>query len=90
MTYNEFKRQAGKAGLSVREFAETIKLTPNSVTNYAMRNEVPTHLAIIVTLMGEMAEHGLDFKKALGRIGIEPNKPRGARQFGRSSEPAST
>jgi hypothetical protein len=83
MNYNEFRRQLGKAGVRTREFAELLKLHPNSITNYATQGEVPSHLAIIVTLMGEMAEKGLDFRSALTRIQIQPNKPRGAGTHGR-------
>lgn len=83
MTYEEFRRQLGKAGITSREFAELIKLNPNSITNYAKQGEVPTHLAIIVSLMGDMAEHGLDFRAVLSRIEIEPNRPRGGASKGR-------
>lgn len=65
MTYTEFKRQLGKAGLTVRAFAALMGQTPNSITNYASKGEVPTHLAIIAVLMAEMADAGLDYTKAL-------------------------
>lgn len=48
MTYDEFKRQLGKAGLTAREFAYLIRLNPNSITNYARKGNVSSHLAIIV------------------------------------------
>jgi len=83
MTYDEFKRQMGKAGITARELATLIKLSPNSITNYSRQGVVPSHLAVIVTLMGEMAENNLDFRPALARIDIEPNKPRGAAAKGR-------
>lgn len=83
MTYIEFKRQLGKASINVRQFAELIKLNPNSITNYAKQGEVPSHLAIIATLMGEMADQGLDFRTSLSRIDIEPNRPRGVASEGR-------
>lgn len=78
MTYEEFRRQLGKAGLTAKEFAELVKLNSNSITNYAKSGEVPSHLAVIAALLGEMAEHKIDFRDALSRIEIEPNKPRGA------------
>ncbi len=78
MKYEEFRRQLGKAGLSAGEFADLVKLNRNSVTNYAQNGTVPTHLAVIVTLLGEMAERKIDFKDVLSRIEITPNKPRGA------------
>ncbi len=70
MTYTEFKRQLGKAGLTVRAFAALLGQTPNSITNYASKGEVPTHLAIIATLMAEMVDAGLEFRVALKRGGL--------------------
>ena len=35
-------------------------------------------MAVIATLMGEMRENQLDFKKLLNNIDISPNKVRGA------------
>lgn len=78
MTYEEFQRQLGKAGISVKEFAELLGMNRNSITNCSVRAEIPSHLAVIAALMAEMAEHQLDFKKALSRIEIAPKKPRGA------------
>lgn len=83
MTYNEFRRQIGKAGLTIKEFAELIKQTPNSITNYAGHNEVPSHLAIISALMGDMAEAGHDFRVTLSRIQFDAGKPRGGATKGR-------
>ena len=80
MTYAEFQRQLGKAGLTIRDFADLIKMHRTSVTNYKRDGEVPAHLAIIATLMGEMAEHKIDFREALSRIDVLSKKPRGAGQ----------
>lgn len=71
MTYDEFRRQLGKAGLSVKEFAGLVRLRPNSVTNYARVGEVPSHLAVIAVLMGEMADNKLDFKARLASVDID-------------------
>src|SRR3989344_2459701 len=60
MNYIEFQRQLGKAGLNIREFASLVKMNSNSVTNCAQRGEVPSHLAVIASLMGEMADHQID------------------------------
>lgn len=90
MNYQEFRRQLGKAGLTVKEFAYLIKQTPNSITNHAAEGEVPSHLAIIAALMGEMAESGLDFRATLGKIKYEPNNSRGGftkGRFGRGNQP---
>ncbi len=78
MDYDEFRRQLGKAGLTAKDFAELVKLNCNSITNYAQRGEVPTHLAVIAALLGEMAERKINFRDVLSRIEITPNKPRGA------------
>jgi hypothetical protein len=83
MTYGEFRRQLGKAGITIREFAEMMKMNRNSVTNLAKRNEVPSHLAVIVSLMGEMAEHRIDFKGVFSKTDIEPKKPRGGASEGK-------
>jgi hypothetical protein len=78
MTYDEFRRQLGKAGLSVKSFAGLIKQNPNSITNYAAQGEIPPHIAIIAALMADMADHELDFRVALSRIHFEAAKPRGS------------
>jgi hypothetical protein len=83
MTYDEFRRQLGKAGLTAKEFAELIKQSPNSITNYAKQGEVPPHFAIIAALMGDMAEGGQDFRNTLSRIQFEANRPRGGASKGR-------
>jgi hypothetical protein len=77
MTYDEFRRQLGKAGLTVKEFAELIKQTPNSITNYAAQGGIPPHLAIIAALMADMAESGSDFRGTLARIQFGSSKSRG-------------
>lgn len=83
MTYEEFRRQLGKAGLTVKGFAALIKQTPNSITNHAKQGEVPPHLAVIAALMGDMAEGGLDFRTTLTRIQFDASKPRGGATKGR-------
>ena len=83
MTYEEFRRQLGKAGLTNKAFAELVKINPNSITNYKKDGEVPAHWAIVVLLMGVMAEHKLDFKDALIGIEIEAKKARGRAAKGR-------
>jgi hypothetical protein len=75
--YDEFKRRLGKAGLSVREFSELLRCNCNTVSNYASRKAVPTHFAVCVTLMSEMAEKGLDFKASLLALDVRGKLPRG-------------
>lgn len=77
MTYDEFRRQLGKAGLTVKEFAGLIKQNPNSITNHAKQGFVPTHLAIIAALMGDMAEFGMDYRGTLCKLQLDANRPRG-------------
>ena len=77
MDYDEFKRQLGKAGLTARELGEMLKMHPNSITNYAQQGFVPSRLALIVTLMAEMADHGLDYRSVVARVQVVPSKPRG-------------
>lgn len=78
MEYDEFRRHLGKAGLTTRSFAELVKLNRNSITNCAQKGVVPSHLAVISALLGEMAEYKVDFYDVLSRIEITPNKPRGS------------
>lgn len=83
MTYDEFQRQIGKAGLTIRQFAELVKMNRISLSNYGKKGEVPSHLAVIAALMGEMADRKIDFREVLSRIDIVPKKPRGAGMQGK-------
>lgn len=78
MTYTEFQRQIGKAGLTIREFADLVKMNRISLSNYGKKGEVPSHLAVIAALLGEMAERKIDYREVLAKIDITPKKPRGA------------
>jgi hypothetical protein len=78
MTYEEFQRQLWKAHLTIREFAEPVKMNRISLSNYGKKGEVPSHLAVIAALLGEMAERKIDYRNVLSRIDITPKKPRGA------------
>jgi hypothetical protein len=78
MDYEEFQRQIGKAGLTIREFADLVKMNRISISNYGQKGEVPSHLAVIAALLGEMAERKINYRDVLSRIEILPKKPRGA------------
>ena len=78
MTYQEFQRQIGKAGLTICQFAELIKMNRASISNYAQKGTVPSHLAVISVLLGEMAEHQINFHEILSKIEISRKKPRGS------------
>ncbi len=89
MTYVEFQRHVGKAGLTIKAFAALIRMNRISLSNYAKQGEVPSHLAVIAALLGEMADRGIDYKDVLSRIDIASKKPRGAgmgRRFGGNPE----
>lgn len=77
MTYDEFQRQIGKAGLTIREFAELVKMNRTSLSNNRKKGQVPSHLAVIAALCGAMAERRIDFREVLSGIEISPKKPRG-------------
>lgn len=78
MTYDEFQRHLGKAGLKIHQFANLVKMNRISISNYGKKGEVPSHLAVIAALLGEMAERNIDYRAVLSRIDIAPKKPRGA------------
>lgn len=88
MTYDEFRRQIGKAGLTVHAFADMVKMNRISISNYKHK-DVPSHLAVIATLLGAMADGQTDFRGALSNTEIMPKKPRGAGigKFGGDKEP---
>ncbi len=83
MTYEEFQRHVGKAGLNLTEFAKLVRMKRGSLSNLSKRDEVPSHLAVIACLMGEMAEHGVAFRPALEKLEITPKKARGGSSPGR-------
>lgn len=68
MPYTEFQRLIGKAGLSIKEFAELLDMKPNSITNYSKQGVVPTHIAVIVALISTMKDEGLDFYPIFEKI----------------------
>ncbi len=78
MNYDEFQRHIGKAGLKLHEFASLMDMSHISISNYRKKGEVPRHLAMIATLLGEMAERGIDYREVLSKIDSSPKKPRGA------------
>jgi hypothetical protein len=67
----------------VREFAKLVRMNRVSISNNAKKGQVPSHLAVIAWLMGEMAENGINYRDALSRIDIEPRKARGAAAKGK-------
>ncbi len=82
MPYSEFLAELGKAGLSVRAFAELIGMNPNSISNYARAGELPTHLALIAVLVVGVSELGGDYRRILSKVEVTPKKPRGSAREG--------
>ena len=82
MTYDEFLSELERSELSVRAFAQLIGMRPNSTTNYARAGVVPSHLAIIVTLVAELANRAVDYTALIDRLEIAPKLPRGAACYG--------
>lgn len=71
MSYEEFQRHIGKAGLNMEKFARLMDMHPASVRNKRVRG-VPHHLAVIAVLIGELAEIGVDYQELLKRNGLGP------------------
>ena len=71
MDYDEFKRQVGKAGLTLKAFAALLDVKPASLSNYAKKGTVPRRLAIVAVLMAELADNHVDIKLSLSRAGIK-------------------
>ena len=83
MNYREFKRNIGKSGLTLNEFAQLLKMSTNSVTNLSKKEKVPKNLAIIATLLGEMADKGIEYKHLFKNMDIEQQKSRVQGAFGK-------
>lgn len=83
MTYIEFIRHIRKANLTLKDFAELLKMNPASLSNYAKKGEVPMHLAVIATLLAEMYERKINYHHILEKIDIPTKKPRGLGKEGK-------
>ena len=68
MPYSEFQRLIGKAGLTIKEFAELLEMNPNSITNYHKVGVIPSHIAIIISLISSMKDKGLDFYEVFDKV----------------------
>ena len=75
--YENFLQELGKAGLTVRGFADLMAMSPNSVSNNASRGEVPSHLAVIASLLAEMHFHRVPYRPVFDRLLLQKKKPRG-------------
>lgn len=83
MPYADFLEELRRAGLSLRAFAELIGMNPNSISNYARRGEVPTHLAFIAVLVVGISEVGGDYRRIMSRVDRVRKQPRGSARRGR-------
>ena len=83
MSYLDFLAELQKVGLSVRAFAELIGMNPNSLSNYARRGELPTHIALIAVLVVGVSEIGGDYRQIMSKVVLTPKKPRGSARQGR-------
>jgi hypothetical protein len=83
VSYEDFITELGKAGLSVRGFAELLGMRPNSVSNNAKRREVPSHLAVIAALLAELHIRGIPYEPIISRLSLCRKKPRGGASSGK-------
>jgi hypothetical protein len=83
MNYERFLAELGKAGLTVKGFAELIGMNRNSISNCASRGEVPRHLALIAVLIAEMNVRDIAYQEVVARVDITLKKPRGRAKPGR-------
>lgn len=77
MNYDEFQTNIRKAGLTNCEFADLFRMNKVSLSNYAKKRNVPSHLAAISMLLKIMADNEIDFREPLISINMAPKKPRG-------------
>ena len=83
MIYDDFITELNKAGLSVRRFADLMRMQPNSISNNKKKGEVPDHLAVIASLLAEMSIHNINFEPIFARLEPSRKKPRGASKPGK-------
>ena len=85
--YADFQQELKKAQLTAREFARLIRMNESSITNYSSKGTVPSHLAVIATLIGALAAHEIDFRRVIRQTRIEPKRPRGVGAFPATAHP---
>ncbi len=83
MTYIEFTRNLGKAGITAKEFAILLKKHPNSITNNASKGKVPNELGVIAVLIGEMADKKIEFRELIKTLDLSAQKIRGGAEIGK-------
>jgi hypothetical protein len=85
LSYDDFIGDLGKAGLSVRKFAELVGMRPNSVSNNSRHGKVPAHLAVIAALLAELGVRRIPIEPIFSRLDLNKSskKPRGASSTGK-------
>lgn len=83
MSYDDFIIELTKAGLSIRGFARLLGMQPNSISNNKQKGDVPAHLAVISSLLAEMASHKIAFEPIFERLQPSRKRPRGAARPGK-------
>lgn len=82
MRYKQFVSELGKGGLNIRAFADLLGMNRNSVSNYS-HGDVPSHLAIIATLIAELNVRGIDYRGVIKKLNLPPKLPRGGARPGK-------
>ena len=83
MNYAEFIIELKAAGVSGRELARLLRLHENSISSYSTRGKVPSHLAVIATLIHLLAKNHIGFREPLLALELA-SKPRRGRAVARS------
>jgi hypothetical protein len=83
MSYDDFIIELAKAGLSIRRFASLLGMQPNSISNNKQKGDVPAHLAVIASLLAEMASQQIAFEQVFERLQLSRKRPRGAARSGK-------
>lgn len=82
VTYKEFSRHLGKAGITAKEFSILLNKHPNSITNNSKNDYIPNELGVIAALIGVMAENEIEFRDVINRLSLRKRKIRGAAKVG--------
>lgn len=76
MPYVSFVKELSKVGLSVGALPKLIGMSPNSISNYARAEKLPTHLALIVIPIVGVSEAGGDSReRSESRLGRQVRSP---------------
>jgi hypothetical protein len=80
--YEQFASELGKGGLSIPAFADLLGMNRNSVSNYS-QGDVPSHLAVIATLIAEMNMRGINYREFIKNLSLPRKLPRGGARPGK-------